>query len=120
MEGDAAVYDVAAEEVGSLTGDFGVVGPLRLAGLRVKGENNAPGAGRVDDAIFRDRRGFEAPCSAEFLAPHQAEFRDGLLVDLVERAEALIGLRTAMQAPALVGRSQRQETRTDRNKLLPH
>src|ERR1039457_6478558 len=110
MEGDAAVYDVAAEEVGSLTGDFGVVGPLRLAGLRVKGENNAPGAGRVDDAIFRDRRGFEAPCSAEFLAPHQAEFRDGLLVDLVERAEALIGLSAAMERllPAAAGAGRRR------------
>lgn len=83
VESDAAIHHIAAEKISALARHLGIVGPLQLARLRVDGEHHAPGACRVDDAVFDKRCPFQAERSAELAAPGESQLGDGLLVDLV-------------------------------------
>jgi hypothetical protein len=65
---------------------------------------------------------FKAACGAEFFAPNQADLGNTLFVDLIQLAEALVGVRAAGEAPVLISREsgQHQKGRIHRNELLPH
>ena len=86
----APVHHVAAEKVGSLLRNSGVVGPLRLARRGVEGEHDAPGAGRIDNPILDEWRRLETaravPSSLLHTRPSVATVRS---FDLIEGTEAL-------------------------------
>ena len=96
VDGYPAVDHIATEKIGSLAGNLGIVAPFHLSCSGVEGEHHVPGAGGIDDPIFHDGRGFESARGPKFHAPRETEPRNGPFIDLVEWAEAPVGLRAAV------------------------
>ena len=96
---DPAVDHVAAGVAAPLPRHLRVVGPEHLAGAAVDRPDHAPGAGGVEDAVDHDRGRLDAAVGAGVDRPGQAEASDVLVVDLVERAVALLGVGPAMGQP---------------------
>ena len=99
VHGDAPVHHVAAGQAVVGLVDPGVVTPQPLAGGRIEGEDDAPRTGRVHDTVDDDRGGLEATIGAGVEAPGKPQIGDVVRVDLIERAEALLEVGSAVDAP---------------------
>ena len=109
IERHAAVHHIAADEIGARARHLGIIGPADISRLCVDRIDHAPVAGGVDDAVFHQRRGFQPAGGAEFMAPGQPQLADGLLVDLVQRTEAMVVIGPPVHQPVarvLVGAAQ--------------
>lgn len=102
----AAIHDIAAKEVGSRSVNVRIVRPFQFSGFGIESEDDAPGAGCIDDAVRNNWCRFQAARGSEFLAPYQSESGDCLFVDLVEGAEALVRMRAAVEAPILLSETR--------------
>ena len=118
VERGAAIDDVAAGDVVVLAMHFGVVLPQLLAGARVDRVGDAPRSGRIHHAVDDERRGFEAAVGRGLELPREAELGDVLVVDLIERAEALLVIVAAVRQPVLVARLERSQRRVVHRRLL--
>jgi len=99
IERHAAVHHIAANEIGTLAPDLGIIAPQGFAGLGVHRIDHAPGAGGVNHAVLHQRRGFQSPRRSHFAAPGQPELGHRLLIDLVQGAEAVIVIGPAVHQP---------------------
>src|SRR5207245_9083854 len=97
--GDAAIYDVAAGVDGPLGRDLGVVGPEFLSGGRFHREDFAPGGSEVHHTIDDDGSGFLTTTGVEIHVPGESQLPDVLVVDLLQWAEALLAISTAVTHP---------------------
>src|SRR4029453_1086746 len=104
VQRDAAVHDVAARARAHLAGHVRIEAPELPPGARVEREHHAPRSRRIEHAVGDDRRGLESAVGAGRIAPGEPELRDVVLVDLVERAVALLARRAAVQRPVFFAR----------------
>jgi hypothetical protein len=107
----AAIDDVAAGEVVVLAMDFRVVFPELLAGARVDRVGDAPRTRRIHHAVDHERRGLETAIGRRLELPGQAQFGDVGVVNLVERAEALLVVVAAVRQPVAAPRLRRRQGR---------
>ncbi len=96
---DPAVDDIAARIDRPAARHFGVVAPQRRARDGVERLDLAPRGRDVEDAVDHQRRGFLAALGVEVRIPCEAELADVLRRDLIERAEALLGIGAPMREP---------------------
>jgi hypothetical protein len=96
---DAAIDDVAAAVAGDLARHLRVVFPQELAAARLERVDDRVGAGRVHAAVDDDRRRLGAAVDVDLVVPGEAELVDVLVVDLVERAVALLVVSAAVREP---------------------
>ncbi|KAI3488620.1 hypothetical protein L1887_47391 [Cichorium endivia] len=98
-QGDAAVDRVAAGVAGAAAIDLGIELPQALAAAQVHGHHPAPGQRGVEHAVGHQRGGLQATVVFQIQMPGQAQLADVAGVDLLERAEALLGVGAAMAEP---------------------
>ena len=89
--GEAAADRAAAGQPRPLQRDLRVVGPQHLAGGGVVGRGDVPGGDVVEHAVDLQRRGLHTAIGVEVRKPGEAQPTDVRVVDLLERAEALLG-----------------------------
>ncbi len=97
---------------------FGVVLPQLPAGARVDRVGDAPRSGRIHHAVDDERCRFEAALRCGLELPGESELRDVLVVDLIERAEALLVVVAAVRQPILVARLGRSQCRIVHRRFL--
>ncbi len=97
--GDAARRRTAAGEAGPLGTDLGVVGPQLPACLAVVGGDDVVDALVVEHPVDHQRARLDPAHRLEVVVPGKAEPLDGLVVDLRQRAEALLVPRAAVALP---------------------
>ena len=104
----AAIDDAAADDTRRLRRIFDLGLPDLLAGLGVYRHRGAV-AGDVEHALVDQRLRFLAPVVVEAVVPHRDQPPDVVLVDLVERAEAIeVVAHPIIEHVAGVGRTLRQ------------
>ena len=96
---DAAVDHVAARPTPDLSGDLGVVLPEPLTGGGVDRVHFAPRRGEEHHAVDDDRRRFMTAIAAGVVVPRQAQLAHVLIVDLIERREALLAVGASVREP---------------------
>src|SRR5262249_11110491 len=107
----AAVHHVAAGEPAVAPRHLRVERPKYVAGARVDGVYDAPRAGREQHAVDGERGRFDAALGAEVDAPLEAELLDVAVVDLVERAHALLVVGAAVGQPVADVAARRAQAR---------
>ena len=107
----AAIDDVTAGERVVLAMYFGVVLPELLSGLGVDGVGHAPGSGGIHHPVDHQRRGLEAAIGRRLERPRQAQLGGVGVVDLIERAEALLVVVAPVRQPVLVARVRLRQGR---------
>ena len=83
---------------------FGIKLPQLLAGLGIHGVDDAPRGRRIHDAIDDERRRLETAIGGRFKRPRQPELGGVGVGDLIERAEALLVVVTAVREPVAAPR----------------
>ncbi len=90
VDGHAAIDHVAAGFLSPLLRHLGIPGPDLRPGARVDRVHHAPGRRGVHHAVDHQRSRLEAAGGIRRKLPRQLQLGDVLVVDLVERAEALL------------------------------
>ena len=116
IDGGAAVDDAAADDARRLRRIFDLGFPDLLAGLGVDRHRGAVG-GDVEHALVDQRLGFFAAIVVEAVVPHRNQVLDVILVDLLERAEALqVVAHAVVEDVVRVGGALRQLVRRLRHR----
>jgi len=97
--GNAAIDDVATGIDGPFGRDLGIVRPEFLAGSGFDGEDFAPRGGEVHDAIYNNGCRLITAVTVEIHVPGESELADVLIVDLLQRTEALLVVGAAIAHP---------------------
>ena len=99
IEGHAAVHHIATDELAVLLGHVRIIAPEHGASAGIHRVDHAPGAAGIENAILHQGGRLESVEGPEVDRPGQAEPVDALLVDLAERAEALLGVGPSVTQP---------------------
>ena len=97
--GHATIHHIAARVDGPLGRHFGIIGPELFSRGRFYGDDFAPGGRKIHDTVDNNGRGFLAAVSVKIERPGQAEPADVLVIDLIERTEALLAISAAVGHP---------------------
>ena len=100
-ERQAPRHRLAAGVTPPLAGHLRIKAPQQLARDPVMRGGDVPGAGVVEDAVERQRRGLDAAQFFQVVVPGQAELAHVLCADLAQRAVALRVVGAAIHEPVL-------------------
>ena len=98
-DGDAAIHYVAAGARSPLRRDVWIVRPQTRASRGVQREDFAPRGGKIHYSIDDEGRGFLTSVCVEIEIPRKAKVAGGVVVDFVERTEALFTVSAAVSQP---------------------